>query len=1111
MRNRKRYLLMGMAGLCLVVILLFVAAATLLPPLLNSDRVKSMIVTKASEAAGTRLDYERIGISFLPTPRLVAKGLGIEKPGVISLKADKLAIFPRIIPLLGRRLSIRRLVVEAPDIRWQFTRGEKKAPPARETKTENAESQAPWAIIEQHLATVFAQVAAIDQSTVVEIDHGRATLAIPGKTDMAIADIDLVLTPSGKGLTLDLSFSSRLVRAAKLNAQVNALAQTATASLSLSGLDVNRILSHASLPPGIARAGQPIDADFDLAVQAADKADCRFTVNAPSLEIKRGERVLTLSETALAGKLAYTSGQVSLKLDRIAARSPAIALSAGAALGRDAKTKAFSLILDAAAQKLDIAVVAEACRAIAGDSEAIATAFDYARAGILTDATYSATFKRDQKSWQLQGDTASGRISDGEVHIEAIRADVTHATGKIAYRGGHVKIKSLSGRFQGVAVKDLDFALDWTEQLLLSIESPSATVLAVPFSSWLFSLEGLADAGQAVTVAGGELVASRLKINGPLDDPRKWDIDIAATPRDLVLKPSQTPFDIKLNGGTLFYRTAEQRSENVGIEFLDADLTASHRSTGLPDLQNLTLRGEGSLGPQAIAWIYRQAKIPDHLKLKAPLFLKAFDLAWTQPASLSLSGELRIADETTVAVNLTHPSGDTGNVKLQIIDTSPRATLMADKQKGGLIDVSLSGNVDKQTMDRLLETNRILSGTLKSDLKARIDTTDPLAGTVTGKIDADGLFWPSSTGVPITLDHVSILGQGNRLKIRPSTVTLEETPFSIDGNLFWAKEILAFDIAVATDRLDTELIERLAPQKKKAPPSTNSQPSPPPKVVPHGRIHLDIGSAAHETYTLTGIDADIWVEADDTQITINQANLCGIDTTGEVLITPKGVDVTIDPRAKGASLQKAITCFQNKDVRAQGHYDLGGKLSFSPSAGDPLSSLSGQVSFSSQNGQIYYSNTLLKILSVLNVTELLAGGKSDLTQKGSGYSTVWAKTTIKNGLLSVDEFLFDGNALKMTGQGKVDLKENTADITLLVAPLKTIDRLVSKLPLIGYITKGTLVTVPIRLSGNVDDLSVVPLPPSEVGKGLLGFMERVVKLPFVLVENPSKAISGDTR
>ena len=101
------------------------------------------------------------------------------------------------------------------------------------------------------------------------------------------------------------------------------------------------------------------------------------------------------------------------------------------------------------------------------------------------------------------------------------------------------------------------------------------------------------------------------------------------------------------------------------------------------------------------------------------------------------------------------------------------------------------------------------------------------------------------------------------------------------------------------------------------------------------------------------------------------------------------------------------------------------------------------MEFSSKNGRIFYYSVLMKIFSVLNITEVFTGGKSDLAEKGYSYSSAHAAAELGGGKMRFSEILFDGNSLKITGQGSIDLVDQTVDITLLAAPLKTIDRIVN--------------------------------------------------------------------
>jgi hypothetical protein len=118
------------------------------------------------------------------------------------------------------------------------------------------------------------------------------------------------------------------------------------------------------------------------------------------------------------------------------------------------------------------------------------------------------------------------------------------------------------------------------------------------------------------------------------------------------------------------------------------------------------------------------------------------------------------------------------------------------------------------------------------------------------------------------------------------------------------------------------------------------------------------------------------------------------------------------------------------------------------------------------------------------------------------------KQQIADGKVRFDEILIDGNSLKITGQGSIDLNDATVDIILLAAPLKTVDRIVNNLPIIRYIAGGSLISIPLRVEGKLRDISVVPLPPSAVGKGLLNIMGRTLKAPFKLVEGAAELTSA---
>jgi hypothetical protein len=69
-----------------------------------------------------------------------------------------------------------------------------------------------------------------------------------------------------------------------------------------------------------------------------------------------------------------------------------------------------------------------------------------------------------------------------------------------------------------------------------------------------------------------------------------------------------------------------------------------------------------------------------------------------------------------------------------------------------------------------------------------------------------------------------------------------------------------------------------------------------------------------------------------------------------------------------------------------------------------------------------------------------------------------------------------------------------------VAPLKTVDWVVQRIPIVDYILKGTLISIPVRVHGDLNDPKIIPLDPSLLGSEFVGIMKRTLKLPFKLVQ-----------
>ena len=90
--------------------------------------------------------------------------------------------------------------------------------------------------------------------------------------------------------------------------------------------------------------------------------------------------------------------------------------------------------------------------------------------------------------------------------------------------------------------------------------------------------------------------------------------------------------------------------------------------------------------------------------------------------------------------------------------------------------------------------------------------------------------------------------------------------------------------------------------------------------------------------------------------------------------------------------------------------------------------------------------------------------------------------------------------MQVFGYGNVDLVDEKLDLEIAVAPFKTVDSVVKHTPIFGKILGGTLVSVPVKVTGNWRKPDVQAMPASSVGSGLLGIIKRTVTYPVDLVQ-----------
>jgi hypothetical protein len=275
--------------------------------------------------------------------------------------------------------------------------------------------------------------------------------------------------------------------------------------------------------------------------------------------------------------------------------------------------------------------------------------------------------------------------------------------------------------------------------------------------------------------------------------------------------------------------------------------------------------------------------------------------------------------------------------------------------------------------------------------------------------------------------------------------------------------------------------------------------------VDGGRLSLKNGTAAWRADAVTwkalrwsNIQGAVAFEDRGIDITVAKADLCGLRCKGSVYSHAGSMTHSFQFWADEADLASSIKCLFGREARIEGKFLLDATM-WAEGKKDPLKEASqGSLLFISRNGRIYRWTLLSQLFSMLNVIGLFEGKFPDFKQEGFQYDQFVVTGELRDGYIYIKEMVIDGPAMKIVGEGRVDLVKGEADIVLLLAPLKTVDTVMRHIPLVGRIVtgkSGTFISVPFSVSGPLDKPRVTLLPPEAVGSGLWGVLKRTLQAP----------------
>ncbi len=647
----------------------------------------------------------------------------------------------------------------------------------------------------------------------------------------------------------------------------------------------------------------------------------------------------------------------------------------------------------------------------------------------------------------------------------------------------------------------LSGTLDWQKDPKLDLIAKNCKFNLTQLFPLLQTQKKLKPLLQNISNIKGMLYCSSLKLSGPATNSKRWEYEAKGKYQDLKIYSPNLPSLLICSSGNFQITPLHLSIQDCHTQIMDASFQFS--GTVPNYLQNVSkpkIQIQGNFGPDSLNWITKEFAIPNAYLPRAPLVINQGNLEYNAQNYLCFKGEIKIANSVKLEINIEHTPQKISVHKLNIIDEYSQTQIQLKfTKKTQAIDFAFDGKLSSKSLDQiLLHQNKYIKDSLQGDFQSKIQLAPFAFTSAQGWMEIKELSCPLTLGT-ITINQLEMEASSNKLDIKSGDLSYLETNLKIHGEISDLGSINTLNLNLQTEELKWESIQNILNLIEDHGQEKGIKLK---EVALNGTINLKSELFTYKDLKWKPLEAKLLIDKKNRiEILISKARLCSLPTLGEIVIEPNNISIDLRTEVKDQQLEHTIPCFKGPKKMISGGFDLNVHLhAQAQNKKDLVDSLNGDFQLVAYEGRIYRLNILAKIFAILNTTELFWGNIPDLEKQGMGYKQIDLKGNITGGILQIKKGVVDGDSMEIGFQGKIDYLKDKINMTALIAPLKTVDRLLKKIPLLGRIFGGNLVSVPVGITGKLSDPHIIPMSPKAVSSELLNIMKRTIQLPIDILQ-----------
>jgi hypothetical protein len=901
-------------------------------------------------------------------------------------------------------------------------------------------------------------------------------------------------------MTLKVTAASDAWSRLELQASVDFSDLSGAARLDISGLKVqdwiDQFLDKSPVRVAVPEASLRVDARSD----GKTRIQADFVVLATTAEVFRASARVRLPGVAIAGGVTATREEIALRLTR--ARLGASRFESGSLRYR---LKDGSLA-SAADFDLDLAQAMDATRRLLPEETAKSLAPIQSVSG---RAQGQVKFEMRRSIWNTLVDI---RKSDASVGIEGLTEPVKLAVARVSASGEEIAVRLAGAQLGASRLGEGSLRYGMKDGSLAS-----AADFDLDLAQAMDATRRLLPEETAKSLAPIQPVSGRAQGRAKFEMRRSvWDALVDIRKSNAAIGIEGLPGPVRLASARVGVTGAAVRIERANVAMLDARALASATIGYGKRLQIEGTVSEGSVGENLLAWVWKTAGAPPHLALKAPIAVAVKRAAWSPKQPLDLSATASFDAGPSVAVDLGWTPEVLDIRRAAIKDTKSDAVIALHLEKR-LLQGRFSGSLQSASVAAMFKGAKVPSGRWAGDLRVRVDLERPERFSATGKLAGESVDLAWLLERPVTIERADVQADGQKLNIREASVNWAQQHFTLRGEVARAADgAPIIDAQIESPGVLVDALLQRTGAKPAAPPEQKAKPAKDEALwtlwpLPaRGRIAFRSRFVQHGERRAEPVSATLTLEEERAFLELKQVQLCGISFPLTVEAKREGLAIAVRLAAQKQQLEQTAHCLTERGVQIEGDFDLNADLRTSGRVPELLSNLEGTVEAQARNGIVRKFAMLGNILTTQAVSGVFNQNGPKVDDKGFPYRIITAKGRFQKGSFIIDESFFRSDVIGIAATGSISLIDDEtrpydSRLTVLVAPLGKLDRVVRSVPVLGYLLGGILTSVPVAVSGDIRNPLVVPLGPGAVLGEVAGVFERALKLPGRVLPRPQPA------